>query len=294
MFDDGLHGDSNAGDGIYGAILDPISGSANVEFYITASDATKTERQPYCGYRNMYINNSSVTLAINEVMPSNDMTLADEFGEFDDWVEIYNFGSTVVNLGDKYLSDNPDNHDKWGFPDISIQPGEFLLVWVDNDEEQGDLHADFKLSADGEYIGIFDSEDNNFSLIDGIGFQNMEADEAIGRFPDGIGSFTTVIPTPGNPNMKLVSAEEVAGDIGMKLILYPNPVGDMLFIKNESSDFYDSNIQIELYDLSGRLVKNFIIKDIGQSIDLNGLMPGIFTYRLQVGEKLQNGKLIKL
>jgi hypothetical protein len=96
---------------------------------------------PFAGSKQMTICNSSLTLAINEFMASNEATKADEYGEYEDWVEIYNYGTAPIYLGDLYLSDKADNPAKWKFPEISIQAGEYLLIWLDEDGEQGDLHA---------------------------------------------------------------------------------------------------------------------------------------------------------
>ena len=46
-------------------------------------------------------------------MASNDQTEADEYGEFDDWIEIYNMGASNINLGDYYLSDDVNILDKY-------------------------------------------------------------------------------------------------------------------------------------------------------------------------------------
>jgi hypothetical protein len=69
-------------------------------------------------------------IAINEFMSSNAFTLADEDGEFNDWIEIYNYGTAAVALDGFGLSDNQNNPFKWTFPDISLAPGEHLLVWA--------------------------------------------------------------------------------------------------------------------------------------------------------------------
>ena len=70
------------------------------------------------------------TIAINEVMASNHSTIADEDGDFEDWIELYNYGDTPVNLYGYGLSDDYDNLMKWVFPDVTIEPGEYLLVWA--------------------------------------------------------------------------------------------------------------------------------------------------------------------
>ncbi len=76
------------------------------------------------------LNLPAQTLVINEVMASNTSAIADEDGEFSDWIELYNAGTTTVYLEDHGLSDNSGNPFKWIFPDVSISPGQHLLVWA--------------------------------------------------------------------------------------------------------------------------------------------------------------------
>ena len=70
------------------------------------------------------------TIAINEVMASNSMSIADQDGDFEDWIELYNYGSEPVNLEGFGLSDDYDNPFRWVFPSVVMEPGEFLLVWA--------------------------------------------------------------------------------------------------------------------------------------------------------------------
>ena len=87
---------------------------------------------------------------INEFMANNDSFYADEFGEFDDWIEIYNANEEPVDLSGLFLSDNPVYQDKWKFPgNTVINSGEYLIVWLDDDPGQGDLHTNFKLDESG-------------------------------------------------------------------------------------------------------------------------------------------------
>ncbi|MBK8562227.1 MAG: lamin tail domain-containing protein [Saprospiraceae bacterium] len=59
-------------------------------------------------------------VVINEVMASNVAYITDENGEYEDWIELYNNSGSSVNLGGWFLSDNPDNLDKWEFPPILL------------------------------------------------------------------------------------------------------------------------------------------------------------------------------
>lgn len=95
---------------------------------------------------------------ITEFMASNDGTLLDGNGNSSDWIEIYNAGTSVVDLDDYGLTDNPSNTSKWQFPSRPLEPGEYLVVFASGDDTPdvaGNLHTNFKLSASGEYLGLY-------------------------------------------------------------------------------------------------------------------------------------------
>lgn len=69
-------------------------------------------------------------IIINEIMSDNDLTIEDGLGEYSDWIEIYNQGDSVINLGGYYLSDESLNLKKWEFPDINLAPGAYQLVFA--------------------------------------------------------------------------------------------------------------------------------------------------------------------
>ena len=48
-------------------------------------------------------------LVINEIMASNTISVSDQDGEYDDWVELYNGNSFSLNLNGYYLSDNEND-----------------------------------------------------------------------------------------------------------------------------------------------------------------------------------------
>ena len=70
-------------------------------------------------------------IRINEVMASNGVTIADEDGDFEDWIELSNPGEETVDLSGWGLSDDFDRPFQWTFPEgAAIEPGEYLLVWA--------------------------------------------------------------------------------------------------------------------------------------------------------------------
>ena len=68
------------------------------------------------------------TIQINEIVSSNGDNLYDEDGDTPDWIEIYNYGSQPLNLSNFGISDNAEDFHKWVFPNITVDPNEFLVV----------------------------------------------------------------------------------------------------------------------------------------------------------------------
>ena len=293
MWDDGLHNDLWAGDGFYGVVLPPTSADGTFNYYIEASDDSgQISTKPFCGTRTIEIGSSSQAgLYINELMASNDQTIADEWDEYDDWLELYNHSDNAIYLGDKYLSDDPLVPNKWALPDMDIEPGEFLLFWIDDDEEdQGPMHANFKLAKEGETIGIYDSPSNNFGIIDQFSYPALNTDQAYGRLPNGIGVLQIVGPTPGDSNVP-VSTVEIDLN-GKQLSAYPNPMKDILNLEWNGSKDIDLiwSIQNSLGQkiISGSLANN-------TTIPTGQLSSGLYflSVRSENGQLLKTLKLIK-
>ena len=97
-------------------------------------------------------------VVISEFMASNHRTILDEDGDASDWIEIFNEGDSTVNLAGWSLSDTPRDRRKWVFPEIEIRPGEFLLVFASGKDKRNperELHTNFRLPVEGEYLGLF-------------------------------------------------------------------------------------------------------------------------------------------
>ncbi|MDB6078122.1 MAG: Spore coat protein CotH, partial [Akkermansiaceae bacterium] len=99
----------------------------------------------------------SATPLISEFMGKNKTTIADEDGAYSDWVEIYNPDPAAVSLNQWYLTDSAGNLKKWRFPDVTLGPGEFMLVWCSGKNRRvpgAPLHTSFSLDGDGEYLAL--------------------------------------------------------------------------------------------------------------------------------------------
>lgn len=141
---------------------------------------------------------ATAQLYINEFLASNATTIEDaDFNDFSDWVEIYNAGSVAVNLKGFYLTDNLDKPDKWKITsDQSVPAGGYLIFWADGNDTG--IHTNFKLSADGEEIGLFDA---NLNEIDAFTYSFQKSDVSMGRNNGDIERWVYFqTPTPGAAN----------------------------------------------------------------------------------------------
>jgi len=134
-------------------------------------------------------------VAINEWMAGNTHTITNPIdGKYDDWFELYNYGSKAVDLAGCYLTHSLTNPVEFQIPPgYAIPAHGFLLVWADKKTPTGggDLHANFKLSKSGTSIGLYWT---NASLVDYVTFGQQTSDLSMGRYPDG-GTAVSILPT---------------------------------------------------------------------------------------------------
>ncbi len=277
MNDNGTDGDPQADDQIYTGIV-PALAVGELKYFIKATDNNQQETSfPSCGNKVLNITNeNNINLSLNELMASNETIHSDGKGEFDDWIEIYNYGNTPIFLGDKYLSDNGENINKWKMPNIFIHPKRHLVFWADKDEGQGDFHTNFKLSSAGEEIGIYLDESISSEPIDFLLYENQETDIPIGRNEDGRGEWTTsLIPTPGKPNLNI---GEEAMDI--EINLYPNPASSILQL--DLINHEEQELIISLFNNMGKKFFQITTDEflVNKQFDLDSLISGIYFVRI--------------
>ena len=225
MLDDGMNGDALAGDGVYVAQIPAFGDETIVRYWITATDSLGAATQdpilaPTLSYT-YQVDYAPPPLVINEFMASNATTVEDpdEPLAFEDYIEIYNAGDRPISLGGMYLTDNLFNPRKVRLEEGLIVPaGGHLLLWADSEPEQGGLHLDFRLTAAGEEIGLFDRDIHGNIPIDTVVFGLQTIDVASGRCPDGFGvTGLLASATPGSAN---------GGCSGGLVALYGDVVGD--------------------------------------------------------------------
>jgi hypothetical protein len=148
---------------------------------------------------------------INEVLAMNWSSYADERGEYDDWIELYNIGESALDLTDYQLTDNSGVAEPWTFgsnkePDkdeakkteLVLEPGAYLVVWCDSTPRQGATHTDFALDGDkGETLTLLNPDGHE---IDEVAFGPQNGDVSWARHPDGGDKWKEAEPTPMEPN----------------------------------------------------------------------------------------------
>lgn len=135
------------------------------------------------------------SVSINELLYKNKYSITDSYGDRSDFVELFNASDHAVSLNGWYLSDNEKRLDKWAFPDITMQPGEYLVVFLSGREStEYELHASFSVSK-GETVYLFDSVNN---LVDSLYAYEVPANASLGRESGEVVMYGA--PTPGYAN----------------------------------------------------------------------------------------------
>ena len=130
-------------------------------------------------------------LAINETAHEHD-------GMFPDAVELYYDGPGAISLAGMRLTDDPEQPDKFVFPaGVTMNPGDYLILWADGESTPSGLHLGFGLDAEGDELHLYD---RNGGLLDSVEFGRQLPDLSIGRTgPDG--NWRLTIPTVGWANV---------------------------------------------------------------------------------------------
>ena len=140
-------------------------------------------------------------IVINEFQASNNETVADEDGDFEDWIEILNTGDVPVRLYGYGLTDREIDFFRWVFPDTTLEPGGFMLIWASGKNRRSPgapLHTNFSIAARGEPLRLTDV---NGVKLDTVPPVHVPTDYSYGRDPDGSDNWVFFSdPTPGFPN----------------------------------------------------------------------------------------------
>ncbi|MFN6378430.1 MAG: CotH kinase family protein, partial [Flavobacteriales bacterium] len=230
-------------------------------------------------------------VVINEIMASNGGVAVDEVGESDDWIELYNPTAEAIDLTGFYLTDNQWNLTKWEIPTGTIiNPDSYLIVWADEDGTQGNYHANFKLSAEGETVYLMN---NIGEIADAVTYQQQQQSMGYARNPNGTGPFVIQMQTFNANNTLNVSVNE--NEVQATAEAFPNPFRGNLTISYNQISADDASI--ELLDLSGRSVfleNGRTLNGSGSiTLETSDLATGSYILKIRTSERLITKHLIK-
>ncbi|MCK5148853.1 lamin tail domain-containing protein [bacterium] len=244
MSDNGLNGDSVAGDSIFTAVIAAQGTGTLVKYFARATDnAAQSDSWPNsapAGYHAYTVDYTPPDLRITELLAVNDTGIQDEQGENDDWFEIYNADDLAVDLEGMYVSDMLNSNKMFELPAFILNPGEYLMLWADNDTEQGSWHTNFRLASGGESIAIFETVDHGNEMIHGWKFGLMSPDVSMG-YPtlDSTAPEYLSNPTPDESNDSSPLFSSVCINEFLTTSNFGGPTDDWVEVYNRGNTPFD-------------------------------------------------------
>lgn len=171
-------------------------------------------------------------LRLNEFVASNATTIPDEDGDYEDWLELFNAGDEPLDLLGYSLSDDDADPLQWQFPAITLEPGDFLLVFCSGKNRLWGpyLHTNFKLKQSGEPVLLTDPTG---TLIDAVAPTPLGVDFSYARVHDGEGYWERYTqPTPG----------------------YSNATGEVV-VFSHAPGYHNQSVQLELQNDAGLTIR---------------------------------------
>jgi len=185
----------------------------------------------------------SGNVVINEFLAANICTngLRDEDGELQDWIELHNRSTGSVNLNGWAVSDDPDQWDLWTLPAVTLAPDQYLIVFASGKDRRptngGNLHTSFKLSASGQYLGLFNA---NFPREVATQFlpnyPEQRPDISYGLYNDAFGYLTNPSPRAANSGPAAFSGFAASPSASVKSGFFNRPFSLSLSTATQGAD----------------------------------------------------------
>jgi hypothetical protein len=246
---------------------------------------------------NIYIPISGIF--VNELMANNDSYFQNEFGEYEDWIELYNENDFEVDIGGMFLTDSLGHKTMSRIPTTepdatTISPNGYLIIWADKEEEKGALHLNFKLSALGEEVGLIGSD--GITILDTISFGSQTKNVSYGRLDEGWVKMN--FPTPYEKNVYSMTSAALTSTSIVRV--YPNPFRD--FVTIDFSSMSPQPFLIYIMDPTGKILDQFKIKESElknrysqwNGINTRGVIhkSGLYIYQIISEKEVLSGKFL--
>ncbi|MCX7986617.1 MAG: CotH kinase family protein [Bacteroidales bacterium] len=234
------------------------------------------------------------SLVINEICENNTL-YADEMGNLDPWIELFNSSSDTLTLTNFYFTDSLEKPNKyqisrWFEKDVRIPPRKYFILWADAEPWQGPTHLPFKIEA-GQTFAVFHRTGSTLRKIDQVNLLKQYGPYSIARYPNLKGDFKeNCSPTPLSANTfcdEHLSSNSIENSSKAKVWFVHNT--NML---NIALPKYDSQAEFQIFDLQGRLVAKSKIGGNQASYPTNGMKTGVYLIRLKYNNCSQAEKIV--
>ena len=268
--DNAVNGDLTAEDGIYSCNLNHASNL--IDFYFYGQNETAGKFSPQRAAYEFYSMSTEITsgsLVINELVAKNKNEFTDEWGELEDLIELYNNSNAPISATGLFISDTIGNLFKAELPELLIPAGGYVLLWADEDLDQGFYHVDIKLNEEGEQI-VLSTEAG--VIIDSVSFGVQNDVFSYGRYPNGTGNFTDMFSTiqyeNSEPSQSVFSAD---------FVIFPVPADDVVYINST----YEAPYTLRLSNTMGQiLIETEIETNNMVDMDVSQLGDGVYIVTL--------------
>lgn len=216
-------------------------------------------------------------------MPINDGFVTDENGNAGDWVELINAGTAPFNCNGLYLSNRVMEPWRWPLPSVTLEPGQHLLLWCDDNTEAGPLHANFTLSGSEDEVYLFTKEDGAWRAVDAINWNDAIGNFSLGRTTDGAPDWVWFNPSSSNPPTPNAANGTTAH------ILDPTASFSLpTSCEQPCAIDFSQGTRSSLRDIHGQLVT----ESSGMSISINGQPTGIYLLTIEAKTGSTTHKII--
>lgn len=242
------------------------------------------------------------TLVINELCASSDRNSgnADDYGNYPDWIEVYNFGDEPIDLAGLYFSNKASDMElsqiAYGYKSTIVESKQRVLLWANSDPVDGPLYLNFNLNVDKTKTIYLSNEFNE--IISEASYDPHETNESFGFQTDNAGNWVLfgvcdnkITATPGKANGSITCRGTGLTDTEVSessLSMYPNPASCGVTITAKSMI---ANVCV--LDVNGSALMEYTPKKKEISIDLNAIPQGVYIVRIECEDGVFNEKLIK-
>ncbi len=188
----------------------------------------------------IHVDYQFATPRISEFMANNKSEHLDEDGERADWIELTNPAPRVASTDNLFLTDSIDNMTMWPVPEMLLEPGESVVVFASGkDRVESQLHANFKLAAEGEYLALVRSDGQTTEVVSSFGerYPKQKAGRSYGVGAGGeVGPLAE--PTPNAANSHVVADDVKKVRFGTERALAQDPFELTLDCETEEAVIY--------------------------------------------------------